>query len=215
MPFGGRWVLPREWATGMFFGALVSLWCPFFFGLGLIFLLLGESEIELICPSTEYTFAEEGVVKHLTFRVDDVAGILDHLRAHGVELIHQHPPSWKSSAVASPSSGGLTARSWSCSPRPRQARMQETITKRPSCTEAGVGWRDIIADVHGRPVGPRRMHVEADPQGVVVRAEGEEAVPYAEGFRSEVACAAWSVAKAVARAVGCSGVRLVNSMPLS
>jgi len=57
----------------------------------LAFLPLGDSEIELICKSTEYTFAREGIVNHLTFRVDDVAGILDHLRKHGVELIHQQP----------------------------------------------------------------------------------------------------------------------------
>jgi lactoylglutathione lyase len=57
----------------------------------LAFLPLGDSEIELICKSTEYTFAKEGVVNHLTFRVDDVAGVLEHLRKHGVELIHQQP----------------------------------------------------------------------------------------------------------------------------
>jgi len=57
----------------------------------LAFLPLGESEIELICKSTEYTFAKEGIVHHLTFRVDDVAGMLDHLRKHGVELIHEQP----------------------------------------------------------------------------------------------------------------------------
>ena len=57
----------------------------------LAFLILGESEIELICKSTEYTFAKDGIVHHLTFRVNDVAGILEHLRKHGVELIHQQP----------------------------------------------------------------------------------------------------------------------------
>ncbi|MCC7355362.1 MAG: VOC family protein, partial [Anaerolineae bacterium] len=31
----------------------------------LAFLPLGESEIELICKSTEYTFAQEGIVNHL------------------------------------------------------------------------------------------------------------------------------------------------------
>lgn len=55
------------------------------------FLSVGESEIELICKATEYTFAREGIVNHLTFRVDDVASVLDHLRRHGVELIHQQP----------------------------------------------------------------------------------------------------------------------------
>ncbi len=57
----------------------------------LAFLPLGESEIELICKTTEYTFAKEGIVNHLTFTVDDVAGILDHLRKHKVELIHEQP----------------------------------------------------------------------------------------------------------------------------
>lgn len=57
----------------------------------LAFLPLGDSEIELICKSTEYIFAKEGIVNHLTFRVDDVAASLDHLRKHGVELIHQQP----------------------------------------------------------------------------------------------------------------------------
>lgn len=57
----------------------------------LAFLPLGESEIELICKSTEFTFAKEGIVNHLTFRVGDVAGALDHLRKHQVELIHEQP----------------------------------------------------------------------------------------------------------------------------
>jgi lactoylglutathione lyase len=57
----------------------------------LAFLPLGDSEIELICKSTEYTFAKEGIVNHLTFRVDDIAGTLERLRRHGVELIHQQP----------------------------------------------------------------------------------------------------------------------------
>lgn len=57
----------------------------------LAFLSLGESEIELICKSTEYTFAKEGIVNHLAFRVDDVAGMLEHLRKHGVALIHEQP----------------------------------------------------------------------------------------------------------------------------
>jgi lactoylglutathione lyase len=57
----------------------------------LAFLPLGESEIELICKSTEYNFAKEGIVNHLTFRVDDIAGMLERLRKHGVELIHEQP----------------------------------------------------------------------------------------------------------------------------
>ncbi len=57
----------------------------------LAFLPLGDSEIELICKSADYTYAKEGIVNHLTFRVDDVASMLDRLRQHGVELIHQQP----------------------------------------------------------------------------------------------------------------------------
>jgi len=57
----------------------------------LAFLPLGEFEIELICKSTEYIYAKEGIVHHLGFTVDDVAGVLDHLRKHGVELIHEQP----------------------------------------------------------------------------------------------------------------------------
>ena len=57
----------------------------------LAFLPVGDSEIELICKSTEYTFAKEGIVHHLTFRVDDVAAVLDHLRHNGVQLIHEQP----------------------------------------------------------------------------------------------------------------------------
>ncbi len=55
------------------------------------FLPLGGSEIELVCKTAEYAFAKEGIVNHLAFRVRDVAGVLDHLRTHGVELIHQEP----------------------------------------------------------------------------------------------------------------------------
>ena len=57
----------------------------------LAFLPLGEFEIELICKSTDYTYAKEGIVHHLGFAVDDVAGVLDRLRRHGVELIHEQP----------------------------------------------------------------------------------------------------------------------------
>jgi lactoylglutathione lyase len=57
----------------------------------LAFLALGESEIELICKSAEYTFAKEGIVNHLTFRVEDIASMLERLRKHRVELIHEQP----------------------------------------------------------------------------------------------------------------------------
>jgi lactoylglutathione lyase len=57
----------------------------------LAFVPVGDSEIELICKSTPFTFAKEGIVNHLTFQVDDVAKALDRLRRHGVELIHEQP----------------------------------------------------------------------------------------------------------------------------
>jgi len=57
----------------------------------LAFLPLGDFEIELICKTTEYTYAKEGIVHHLGLVVDDVAGALDRLRKHGVELIHEQP----------------------------------------------------------------------------------------------------------------------------
>jgi lactoylglutathione lyase len=57
----------------------------------LAFLPLGDFEIELICKSTEYIYAKEGIVHHLGFTVDDVAGMLERLRKHGIELIHEQP----------------------------------------------------------------------------------------------------------------------------
>lgn len=60
-------------------------------GVEAAFLAIGDSEIELLCRQGEYSFAAEGIVNHLAFRVDDVAAVLEHLRQHGVELIHQQP----------------------------------------------------------------------------------------------------------------------------
>jgi lactoylglutathione lyase len=57
----------------------------------LAYLPLGDFEIELVCKSTEYIYAKEGIVHHLGFVVDDVADMLDRLRKHGVELIHEQP----------------------------------------------------------------------------------------------------------------------------
>jgi lactoylglutathione lyase len=57
----------------------------------LAYLPVGDFEIELVCKSTEYIYAKEGIVHHVGFTVDDVAGMLDRLRKHGVELIHEHP----------------------------------------------------------------------------------------------------------------------------
>jgi methylmalonyl-CoA/ethylmalonyl-CoA epimerase len=61
------------------------------------FLPLGEGEIELIAPFTE----DSGVAKylskkgpglhHLCIDVDDVAAVLDGLKARGIELINETP----------------------------------------------------------------------------------------------------------------------------
>jgi lactoylglutathione lyase len=57
----------------------------------LAYLPVGDFEIELVCKSTEYIYAKEGIVHHVGFTVDDVAAMLDRLRKHGVELIHEQP----------------------------------------------------------------------------------------------------------------------------
>ncbi len=59
----------------------------------LAFITLGDgtSEIELIRKSTEYTYAKESIVHHLGLTVDDLAGMLERLRTHGVALIHEQP----------------------------------------------------------------------------------------------------------------------------
>lgn len=56
------------------------------------FLAVGDLEIELICKKgAEFTYADQGIVNHLAFTVDDVGAALEHLKKHGVELIHQEP----------------------------------------------------------------------------------------------------------------------------
>lgn len=57
----------------------------------LAFLPIGDTEIELICRSGEYAYAREGIVNHLAFTVENVGAVLEHLRQHGVELIHEQP----------------------------------------------------------------------------------------------------------------------------
>lgn len=58
----------------------------------LAFLPLGDTEIELVWKSGQAPEPKrEGVVNHLAFTVADVGAALEHLRRHGVELIHQEP----------------------------------------------------------------------------------------------------------------------------
>lgn len=59
---------------------------------GWAFLVVGDTEIELIWKKgAEFNYAEQGLVNHLAFTVDNVADALAHLRKHGVELIHEEP----------------------------------------------------------------------------------------------------------------------------
>ena len=61
------------------------------------FLPLGDGEIELVQPTTD----DSGIAKylqkrgpgmhHICLEVDDIAGMLEHLKAHGVQLIHEQP----------------------------------------------------------------------------------------------------------------------------
>jgi methylmalonyl-CoA/ethylmalonyl-CoA epimerase len=61
------------------------------------FLPLGDGEIELVQPTTD----DSGIAKylqkrgpgmhHLCLEVDDIAGMLAHLKSRGVQLIHEQP----------------------------------------------------------------------------------------------------------------------------
>jgi len=61
------------------------------------FLPLGDGEIELVQPTTD----DSGIAKylqkrgpgmhHICLEVDDIAGMLEHLKARGVQLIHEQP----------------------------------------------------------------------------------------------------------------------------
>ncbi|HSO27424.1 MAG TPA: methylmalonyl-CoA epimerase [Anaerolineales bacterium] len=61
------------------------------------FLPVGDSEIELVRPTTDDSglaryLAKRGAgMHHLCLEVDDIAGMLAQLKAHGVELINEEP----------------------------------------------------------------------------------------------------------------------------
>jgi methylmalonyl-CoA/ethylmalonyl-CoA epimerase len=61
------------------------------------FLPLGDGEIELIAPFTgdsgvaKYLAKKGAGLHHLCIDVDDVAAVLDQLKARGVELINEEP----------------------------------------------------------------------------------------------------------------------------
>ena len=81
-----------------------------------VFIPVGESEVELVRPTSEDTgvakfLAERGGgMHHLCFEVDDIEGMLADLRAKGVRLINETPlelPGRKMAFIHPKSSGGV------------------------------------------------------------------------------------------------------------
>lgn len=80
------------------------------------FLPVGESEVELVKPTSEDTgvakfLAERGAgMHHLCFEVDDIEGMLSMLKEKGVRLINEAPvelPGRKLAFVHPKSTGGV------------------------------------------------------------------------------------------------------------
>lgn len=81
-----------------------------------VFIPVGESEVELVRPTSEDTgvakfLAERGGgMHHLCFEVDDIEGMLTDLKAKGVRLINETPlelPGRKMAFIHPKSSGGV------------------------------------------------------------------------------------------------------------
>ncbi len=81
-----------------------------------VFIPVGESEVELVRPTSEDTgvakfLAERGGgMHHLCFEVDDIEGMLADLKAKGVRLINEAPlelPRRKMAFIHPKSSGGV------------------------------------------------------------------------------------------------------------
>jgi methylmalonyl-CoA/ethylmalonyl-CoA epimerase len=81
-----------------------------------VFLPIGESEVELVKPTSEDTgvakfIAERGGgMHHLCFEVDDIVSVLADLKAKGVRLIDETPkelPGRKMAFVHPKSTGGV------------------------------------------------------------------------------------------------------------
>jgi methylmalonyl-CoA/ethylmalonyl-CoA epimerase len=80
------------------------------------FLPLGDSEVELVKPTTDDSGAAKflaergGGMHHLCFETDDVAAMLANLKAKGVRLINEEPivlPGRKMAFVHPKSTGGV------------------------------------------------------------------------------------------------------------
>jgi methylmalonyl-CoA/ethylmalonyl-CoA epimerase len=80
------------------------------------FLPLGDSEVELVKPTSEDTGAAKflaergGGMHHLCFETDDIAGMLNSLKQKGIKLINEEPivlPGRKMAFVHPKSTGGV------------------------------------------------------------------------------------------------------------
>jgi methylmalonyl-CoA/ethylmalonyl-CoA epimerase len=80
------------------------------------FLPVGDSEVELVKPTTEDSGAGKfltergGGMHHLCLEVDDIAGKLEELKAKGVRLINETPmelPGRKMAFIHPKSTGGV------------------------------------------------------------------------------------------------------------
>jgi methylmalonyl-CoA/ethylmalonyl-CoA epimerase len=80
------------------------------------FLPVGESDVELVCPTAEDTgvakfLAERGGgIHHLCIEVDDITGMLANLKEKGVRLIDEEPkvlPGRKMAFIHPKSTGGV------------------------------------------------------------------------------------------------------------
>ena len=81
-----------------------------------VFIPVGESEVELVRPTSEDTgvakfLAERGGgMHHLCFEVDDIASMLEELKGKGVRLINETPlelPGRKMAFIHPKSTGGV------------------------------------------------------------------------------------------------------------
>lgn len=80
------------------------------------FLPVGESEVELVKPTSEdsgvakFLAERGGGMHHLCFEVDDIAGMIAQLKEKGVRLINEEPlvlPGRKMAFVHPKSTGGV------------------------------------------------------------------------------------------------------------
>lgn len=81
-----------------------------------VFIPVGESEVELVKPTTDdsgvakFVAERGGGMHHLCFEVDDIVGMLVEMKAKGIRLINETPlelPGRKMAFVHPKSTGGV------------------------------------------------------------------------------------------------------------